>query len=327
MANDLKNYIYKGNIICSLDELFKCYKEIGNVWEVAKIVGGSGQTIHKILKKYNKNKIRNKVTPELIEFVKNNYIDFKNNLKAKEISKLFNVSDILISRLARKYHLTSDVKIELSKDAKCFLQEKMKITANSNLILYGHPKGMLGKKHNENTRKYFSKIVKERWTDPTSSFNTKEFRQKKSDIMSKFQNSRLDHFNNFTKGKKGHYITKCGKSIYMRSSWELNYACYLDYLIDLKEISKWEYEVDVFWFEKIKRGVRSYKPDFKVYDMEGNFIYHEVKGWMDDKSKTKLNRMRIYYPNIKILIIDQKYYNNIKKNFSHILSNWDKFIE
>ena len=61
---------------------------------------------------------------------------------------------------------------------------------------------------------------------------------------------------------------------------------------DQGEILKWEYEPETFWFEKIKRGVRTYTPDFKVTEKDGSIIFHEVKGYMDARSKTKLKRMK-----------------------------------
>lgn len=107
----------------------------------------------------------------------------------------------------------------------------------------------------------------------------------------------------------------------MRSRWEMNYACYLDFLVKYKQIKDWEYESHTFWFDKIKRGVRSYTPDFLIYNNDGTIEYHEVKGFMDAKSKTKLNRMRIYYPKIKMVIIDSKRYKEIKKQ-SGLFKGW-----
>ena len=118
--------------------------------------------------------------------------------------------------------------------------------------------------------------------------------------------------------KKG-YFNINGKEIFFRSKWEANYALYLDFLIKQKQILKWEYESDVFIFEKIKFGTRSYRPDFKVYDNEKSFSYHEVKGWMTSKSKTQIKRMAKYYPNIKLIIIDKDVYNDIKIKLGKML--------
>lgn len=105
--------------------------------------------------------------------------------------------------------------------------------------------------------------------------------------------------------KKEWYTSHSGNRYYLKSSWELKYAEYLDSQLVDGKIAKWEYEPDVFWFERIKRGVRSYTPDFKVEYLDGKVKYHEVKGYLDSKSKTKLNRMRIYHPDVDMVLVDR----------------------
>ncbi|MCV6900732.1 DUF1064 domain-containing protein, partial [Escherichia coli] len=88
---------------------------------------------------------------------------------------------------------------------------------------------------------------------------------------------------------------------FFRSSWEANYARYLNWLIAQGEIAKWEFECQTFVFHGITRGVISYTPDFKVYSKDGSHEWHEVKGWMDAKSKAKLKRMAKFYPAEKVV--------------------------
>lgn len=109
---------------------------------------------------------------------------------------------------------------------------------------------------------------------------------------------------------------------YFRSSWEANYARYLNYLKLNGEIEKWEYEVDTFEFVKIKKGTRFYTPDFKVY-VNGEIEYHEVKGYMDDKSTTRHKRMKKYYPNIIIKIIDKEWFRLNGSNLRKVIINWE----
>jgi hypothetical protein len=118
--------------------------------------------------------------------------------------------------------------------------------------------------------------------------------------------------------QRGTYLCSKGDH-YFRSKWEANYALYLDFLIKQEQIKNWEYEADVFMFEEIKLGTRSYRPDFKVFTNDGLFEYHEVKGYMDSKSKTKLKRMAKYYPEVKLILIDTPVYNNIKRHIGKIL--------
>lgn len=108
---------------------------------------------------------------------------------------------------------------------------------------------------------------------------------------------------------------------YFRSRWEANYARYLNWLVSQEKIHRWEYEVDEFEFP-IKRGQRFYIPDFKVWLTETTFEYHEVKGWMDPKSKAKMNRMAKYHPTVKVLVIGKKEYNAVRR-WSGIIPNWE----
>lgn len=96
-----------------------------------------------------------------------------------------------------------------------------------------------------------------------------------------------------------------GKHIYFRSQFERRYAKLLQLMKESGEIQDWEYEADEFWFENIRRGVRSYKPDFKVTGKDGKIWYVETKGYLDSKSKTKLKRMAKYYPHIDLRLVKQ----------------------
>ena len=113
-----------------------------------------------------------------------------------------------------------------------------------------------------------------------------------------------------------------GKRNYYRSGWEANYAYYLEWLKQKKQIVDWEHEPDTFWFILIKRGVRSYLPDFKVTNVDGGIEYHEVKGRMDAKSATKIKRMKKYHPKIKLVVIDSSAYRSIEKNMKPIIKEW-----
>lgn len=110
--------------------------------------------------------------------------------------------------------------------------------------------------------------------------------------------------------------------IYFRSRWEANYARYLKWLQERGEIEAWEYEPETFWFEAIKRGVRSYKPDFKIYE-KGKSYFVEVKGWMDKKSATKLKRMKKYHPNVTVILFGERDYKSLSQKLGKIIPNWE----
>jgi len=112
------------------------------------------------------------------------------------------------------------------------------------------------------------------------------------------------------------------KKYYFKSLYEKNYARYLDFLREKNKISDWLYEPETFWFEAIKRGVRSYLPDFKIINKNGSIEYHEVKGFMDSKSQTKLKRMAKYYPDIKIRVIDSDWFK-VNKALRFLIPGWE----
>jgi hypothetical protein len=104
-------------------------------------------------------------------------------------------------------------------------------------------------------------------------------------------------------------------NIYFRSVWEANYARLLNYL-DIK----WKFEPKTFIFKKIKKGTKSYLPDFYLPKSDE---YVEIKGWMTKKSKTQFKRMAKYYPNIKLNIIDSKKYLKLERQYSDLIPNWE----
>lgn len=110
---------------------------------------------------------------------------------------------------------------------------------------------------------------------------------------------------------------------YYRSRWEANYARYLEWLVQKKQIKSWSHESTTFWFEEIKRGVCSYLPDFDVELLDDSIEHHEVKGYMDPKSKTKLKRMARYHPNVKIVLIGAKNYKAIERAVCRLVPGWE----
>lgn len=105
---------------------------------------------------------------------------------------------------------------------------------------------------------------------------------------------------------KAAWRTIGGQRCYFRSAWEANFARYLEFLRRAGEITSWEHEPHTFWFDGIRRGVVSYKPDFRVVERGGSVIWYEVKGWMDPRSATKIKRMAKYHPDVELRVIQRK---------------------
>lgn len=113
------------------------------------------------------------------------------------------------------------------------------------------------------------------------------------------------------------------RNIYFRSRWEANYARYLEWLRLIGQIKIWEHEPVTFWFDGIRRGCVSYLPDFQVHNPDGSIEYHEVKGWFDPKSRTKIKRMAKYHPDVKLIVIGKKEYTAIGKKVACIIQGWE----
>lgn len=133
---------------------------------------------------------------------------------------------------------------------------------------------------------------------------------------------KITHKKPSTSGK----VTVGGKMFHARSSWEANIAAYFDWQKNQGLILDWEFEPKTFWFEGIKRGVMSYLPDFRTTELDGSYKYWEVKGWWDSKSKTKISRMKKYFPDVVMEIIDEARYKGIA-HWSSIYPEWGKVNE
>lgn len=186
-----------------------------------------------------------------------------------------------------------------------------------------HPRGFSGKYHSEETKKIIKKKSQEYFDN--------ELPMETAIRINKSMETRLKNYGtlapiHFREGNM-YSRTKGGKredlnDMYFRSSWEANYARYLNFLMDNEEIIKWEYEVDKFDFP-VERGTREYTPDFKIFENDGRIVYHEVKGWMDAKSKTKLKRMAKYYPEEVVIIVGEDEYKAISKQVRNLIPNWE----
>lgn len=113
-----------------------------------------------------------------------------------------------------------------------------------------------------------------------------------------------------------------GKRNYYRSLWERNYAYYLEWLKQQGQIRDWQHEPKTFWFDGVRRGVVSYLPDFAVIVGDDSVIYHEVKGWMDPRSATKLRRMAKYHPTVRMHVVTKKQYTALKRSCAALVPGW-----
>jgi hypothetical protein len=201
--------------------------------------------------------------------------------------------------------------------SKPYLADGMSINVKKYYLNNPHPRGTLGMKHTDETRKKISNINKQRWIDMSDSVKD-EYSKRASLISSKIEPTNREG----ASWKAGwRHIGNVKK--YYRSRWEANYARYLQWLKDKHEILDWQHEPETFWFDGIKRGCLSYLPDFKVTEINEAVVYHEVKGWMDDRSKTKIKRMAKYHPKVRLIVIDSKSYKSIAKTMKWVIKDWE----
>lgn len=118
--------------------------------------------------------------------------------------------------------------------------------------------------------------------------------------------------NPFPKGTGGKREDLGGK--FFRSMMEANMARYYNFF----EI-RWKYEPCEFKFP-IERGIRFYKPDFLLIDTG---VYVECKGWFDAKSKTRMKRMKKYYPDVQVQLILWSDYKAIEKSIGMLIPGWE----
>lgn len=298
------------------EQIIAAYEQTQSVWKAGELLGMSGQTVHTRLSKTGVLKRMRVLTDRekaLIEGVYKSGI-IRGDGKLQALSKQIGRTIPFISRYAGEAGLTSYSRQCTAEINKTMGERQKKWIAEN-----GHPRGATGIKFSEEALSKISAASKAFWGSVTEEY--------KSDVALRAQKTkRANGGVNVRKNVswKGGWAEIGGKRHYFRSAWERNYARWLQFRKEnLKEITDWEFEPKTFWFEQIKRGTRSYLPDFRITRLDGTQYYDEVKGWMDDRSKTKLKRMKKYYPSETVNIIDKKWFQQ------HIfligkLEGWEK---
>ncbi len=105
--------------------------------------------------------------------------------------------------------------------------------------------------------------------------------------------------------QRGWYRRSDGRTVPFASKFERGWMEFLDLLLAGGELQAWDYEPQEFWFEAIKRGVRSYRPDFRLIYRGGAVVWQETKGHLDARSVTKIRRFCKYYPGERLELVMQ----------------------
>lgn len=299
------------------EQIIESYRRLNNIWLVAKEFGMCGQSVHQRLIKLGIARNNPPFTSDDMAFLKEHYQEYANAGRLQELADIMRRTKYFISRQARKEDLTSYTR-DRTKYAN---YESLKQSRQGQWTRSVHPRGMLGKKHTPETLDRLSEINRANQAkisaDP----------EKRAHIIRRTMATRHER-GSYSPQRKGTtwkagWREIGGKRKYFRSRWEANYARYLEFLKIHGEIKEWEHECDVFWFDGIKRGCMSYLPDFKVTNNDGSTEFREVKGWMDARSHTKLKRMAIYHPNVKLLLIEKKFFSQNGRKLSRLVPGWE----
>lgn len=260
---------------------------------------------------------------EIEEFYKTNCLE----MDLETFSKKLGRPKTSISRYAKSLNLTKSnrplSKQAIEKREKSFSQymetdeyiNNLKKKQISLLTYYAqnkHPKGMLGKHHSKETCNKLSKSHIELFANMSK--EEKHNRAMKSVETRRGKGLIKTTENAYSRCKGG---TRLDLNQYFRSSWEANIARILNYLC-----IEWKYEYKRFNFLEEKEGVLSYQPDFYLPKYNK---WIEVKGWMDEKSKRRLELFKKYYPteSSNLILINDETYLLLNKQYSKIIENWE----
>ena len=295
-------------------QLIDSYNRTGSVKKVADEFGMCPQTVHGRLDKIGVVKkihvMSDEEREELIEMYQSGIL--RGDGKLKEFCVKFNRTPQYVARQARSLGLTS-------KNRKFTAEYGMKVKKRVSewYKTHEHPRGMLGKKHTAKLCEDMRKKSKSRWENMTE--------EERHQAVMKSLNGRILKRGKLSPNKKhgswkSDWRTIGGKKTYYRSRWEANYARYLEFLRESGKIANWLHEPTTFLFVKEQS---SYLPDFLVTLTNGEIEYHEVKGWMDDRSSNKISLMRKYHPEKKLVLVRRKEYEDIERIYSDKISGWE----
>jgi len=297
----------------TLAQLIQSYLRTKSVWITAGEFGMCGQSVHERLAKSG---VINETKPEFSfeqkEEIKSLYQRGfkKGDGQLKNLSKKFKKSQANICRWARKNALTNKRRQHSEVLASAMGRRVSEQWKNGN-----HPRGMLGKKHSPQTIERISESNKGRTYGPARTLKIMQTRVERYGTTIP-----LNPHGNW----KAAWVEVGGQKFYARSKWEANYARYLEFLRNAGEVKSWQHEPETFWFEGVRRGTCSYLPDFKVVLKNGRVEYHEVKGWMDPRSKTKIKRMAKYHPAVILIVRDATWYRSNKSRLAQVVKGWEK---
>jgi hypothetical protein len=312
----------------STEDIVAAYLLEQSLKKVAKMFGMCPQSVHARLRKAGVDTRQSGLWESWqMDLIRDHYNKecHKNKLNLQGLADLLGKHKSQVCNLARKMGLT-DIKRKYharKNDPKFTTKEELfahlSCVRKAWFANNPHPRGAAGMKHTDEAKRKISQKSQLRWDVMT--------KQQREDQTEKQVKARVAK--NSPPRQRVETTWKAGwrdignQRIYARSRWEANIARMLEFRRTSGDLISWEHEPVTFWFEKIRRGVRSYKPDFRVTESGREPYFIEVKGWMDSRSRTTLKRMAKYHPLVKLDLIDGKRYAVIKRQLQSIIPEWE----
>jgi hypothetical protein len=297
--------------------LIAAYIRTGSVWKAATELGMCGQSVHERLVKLGMIKPLNRFSDDERQILREQYEAAADEGRLNELAATMGRTKQFLCRQARELGLTN------AKRTKAYNAEKSRAAMLAWHAVHDHPRGMLGKKHTAAVGAAVAKAGRERWEamseDQRDALIIRQIKGRAAKNGGKLV---PDEATRTTSWKQA-WREIGGQRAFFRSAWEANYARYLEMLRADGKIKSWEHEPHTFWFEGIKRGSSNYLPDFKVTALDGSITWHEVKGWMDDRSKVKLARMAKYHPDVAVVVVDAAAYRKMKSIYRYVIDGWE----
>lgn len=257
-------------------------------------------------------------TDDQLAFIRAYYQSKTDDFDLVALASFLGKERVNVCRAARKMGLT---RIGRVNDKRCLAAKE---SSTGVWERHPHPRGMLGKVHSDETKKELANHSRTKWaTDKAFGIGwmSPENRKNRSNRMRLLQESRSAE-SNYTRTKGGRREDLNNQ--FFRSSWEANYARYLNLLQKMGIVEYWKFEPKTFWFEGVRRGVVSYKPDFEVkYKGDKESRYVEIKGWEVAKDRTKAARMKKYFPAIILEKVGEKEYYGIQRKWASAIPQWE----
>jgi hypothetical protein len=164
---------------------------------------------------------------------------------------------------------------------------------------------------NPNTPEHRAKLsigMRERWASGKMKILTRSSSLRKYGVDHHTQ--RIEYIESLKRFSFAKHGIRDDLGIYFRSSWEANFARYLNYLG-----KKWSYEPQSFRLNSGKR----YVPDFWVED---DNAFYEVKGLWVGSAKQKVEDFIAEYEH-RLILLDVERYKEISRKYSKLISCWE----